>query len=129
VTRYFYPLDDGAGRSARAAIRSRLATVAPQILEVAELLTTELVSNAFRHGEGEPRMVIDLSDERVRVEVMDASPKMSFRPLSPVADGLPGRGLVIVAALADDWGVEPRGVGKAVWFELAFEDRTRSLEG
>ncbi len=74
-------------------------------------------------------MVIDLSDERVRVEVMDASPKMSFRPLSPVADGLPGRGLVIVAALADDWGVEPRGVGKAVWFELAFEDRTRSLEG
>jgi hypothetical protein len=36
----------------------------------------------------------------------------------PAADGTHGRGLVLVQALADAWGVSAHEVGKSVWYEL-----------
>lgn len=56
-------------------------------------------------------------DSRLRVEVTDGS---SRRPVRREIDGevTSGRGLVLLDALASDWGVEPRGDSKCVWFDL-----------
>ncbi|SEP02610.1 ATP-binding protein [Actinacidiphila rubida] len=79
------------------------------ILDDAKLLVSELVTNALRYGDGEEiefRLVITL--QGLMIAVNDNSP---HRPeLSVVGDtSETGRGLFIVAALADDWGVSPDG--------------------
>ncbi|WP_037802760.1 ATP-binding protein [Streptomyces sp. NRRL F-5135] len=55
----------------------------------------------------------------LRIEVHDASPTPP-EPRTPGADACDGRGLVLVAALAETWGVhDRRGPGKAVWATLS----------
>jgi hypothetical protein len=86
-------------------------------------LTSELVTNALQHGEGEVELVIRI-DGRLRVEVYDQAPTMP-RQLeeSPLADL--GRGLMLVERLSARWGAElldPCGK-KRVWFELALPPR------
>lgn len=86
--------------------------------EVAELLTSELVTNALVHTEHGAVVKATVADSRLRVEVrdfVDAPPT----PNEPdVDDGTHGRGLVLVEGLADSWGVRSQGLGKMVWFEL-----------
>lgn len=83
----------------------------------AALLVSELVTNAILHGRGRPQVTIDLSPEVVRVSVGDDSPTLPRRP-EIATDSTSGRGLAMVEAFADAWGVEPDGEGKRVWFEL-----------
>ncbi|MGW5675048.1 ATP-binding protein [Streptomyces sp. NPDC003860] len=84
----------------------------------AALLIAELAANAALHGRvrgREARLVAVLSAEELWVEVTDARGE---RPpvLRADADGESGRGLLLVDALADDWGVLPhRPGGKTVW--------------
>lgn len=82
---------------------------------------TELVANVVRHVPDRRCTVLVLRQtEGVRVEVTDRSPQLPAVPLdlSPEAEG--GRGLLLVDAVTDKWGVEPRGAtGKTVWFECA----------
>jgi anti-sigma regulatory factor (Ser/Thr protein kinase) len=79
------------------------------------LLTSELVANAVLHA----RPPIDLRLRRtavtVIVEVVDSAPFLP-RKLRPTADDERGRGLQLVALLADRWGARPTTDGKAVWF-------------
>ncbi|WP_424211195.1 ATP-binding protein [Streptomyces sp. BI20] len=97
----------------------------PEAADVAELLTTELVTNALVHTDEGAGVTARIDPDGLRVEVRDRMPHLP-RPLVPSADdGTHGRGLVLVEALADAWGVEPQaGGGKVVWFEL--RDRARS---
>jgi serine phosphatase RsbU (regulator of sigma subunit)/anti-sigma regulatory factor (Ser/Thr protein kinase) len=84
---------------------------------VAGLLTSELVTNALRHAEGELRLELAVRDGCLRVDVSDgshASPRL--RP--PSAEDEHGRGLLLVDALADRWGSEALASGKRVWFEV-----------
>ena len=87
--------------------------------DTAALLTTELVSNAIRHTRDELTLTVRVEGGRLRVGVSDSSHR---RPqLVQVGErDTSGRGLHMVEALADRWGVEPdeRGLGKTVWFEL-----------
>jgi serine/threonine-protein kinase RsbW len=89
-------------------------------LRVAQLLTTEIVTNAVVHGSGEVVLRVAGGDHVLRVEVSDDGPGLPgpVSPTSPRQRG--GRGLRILAAMATVWGVEPRddGAGKTVWFEL-----------
>jgi anti-sigma regulatory factor (Ser/Thr protein kinase) len=88
-------------------------------LDTAALLTTELVSNAIRQSRDELVITVGLAGGRVRVGVADSSHR---RPqlVQVGSRDTSGRGLHLVEALADRWGVEPdnRGLGKTVWFEL-----------
>lgn len=78
---------------------------------------TELVTNAVLHGREPLELVLDLSAERLRVEVRDTNPvSPTFTMLDPTA--VTGRGLLLVSALCDHWGIEPEADGKSVWFEL-----------
>lgn len=81
----------------------------------AALLVSELVTNAIQHAGSDAEIAVELDGRRLRVEVTDASPA---RPAlrEPTATG--GRGLRLVEALADRWGVTTRRGGKVVWFEL-----------
>lgn len=90
--------------------------------EVAELLITELVTNALVHTDQGAEVSATLAADRLRVEVRDYAARRP-RPHVPSADdGTHGRGLVLVQSLADAWGVDALGLslggGKVVWFEL-----------
>jgi anti-sigma regulatory factor (Ser/Thr protein kinase) len=79
------------------------------------LMVDELVTNAVQHGRGPVRLRLSVGDARVRGEVTDASPVIP-QPGRPGPDGEDGRGLLLVTALADEFGVTPGGYGKVVWF-------------
>ncbi|MEV7419852.1 ATP-binding protein [Streptomyces sp. NPDC089919] len=103
----------------RAALRELLRHWGrPESTDVAELLATELVTNALVHTDQGAEVTATLAAARLRVEVRDHTAKHP-RSLVPAADdGTSGRGLLLVQALADDWGVSLQGAGKVVWFEL-----------
>ncbi|MCK8434914.1 ATP-binding protein [Streptomyces sp. D2-8] len=89
--------------------------------DVAELLTSELVTNAIVHTDHDAVLTATVGPRGLRVEVRDFVARRP-RVRVPVADeGTNGRGMFLVQALADAWGVRPHGVGKAVWFELESE--------
>ncbi|CAM5316143.1 ATP-binding protein [Streptomyces narbonensis] len=90
----------------------------PGASDVAELLTSELVTNALVHTEHGAVVTATVVPEQLRVEVRDFVPGLDRPHAPPADDGTHGRGLVLVQALADSWGVEEHGVGKVVWFEL-----------
>ena len=88
--------------------------------DTALLLTSELVTNAVLHAGGEIRVLVIGDDRRIRVTVEDTSETPPLR--REAAEGaVSGRGLCLVAELAEHWGVDLRDGGKAVWFELEAE--------
>jgi anti-sigma regulatory factor (Ser/Thr protein kinase) len=98
---------------------ARLCGHWPQsVLQVAQLLTTEVVTNAVVHGAGAVAFRALCTEHLLRVEVGDtgAGVPKPVKPDSVRRRG--GRGLLILAALAADWGVDARDGGKTVWFEL-----------
>ena len=105
---------------ARSQVRSAIAAWdVPADPAVAELLTSELVTNAISHQAGETIMlVLACSWGQLRVDVHDTSWAMP-ELLDAPADAESGRGLMLVASLATDWGYYPTLAGKAVYFTLA----------
>ncbi|MER6108961.1 ATP-binding protein [Streptomyces hirsutus] len=114
----------------RAALHAVLGGwgVDQDVLESAELMLSELVTNALRVRVPNDRQVGVriarlLEDGLLRLEVSDAG---SGRPevRAPGDDETGGRGLLLVEALAHRWGVEKRagGIGKTVWAELKAPD-------
>ncbi|WP_282082414.1 ATP-binding protein [Streptomyces tendae] len=108
---------------ARRALRELLRHWGgPGQSEVAELLTSELVTNALVHTEEGAVLTATVGPRALRVEVRDFvghGPRP--RPRAPREESTNGRGLVLVESLADDWGVRPCAAGKSVWFELGAE--------
>ena len=82
-----------------------------------ELLTSELVGNAIRHGESPFSVIVGYDGQRVRIQVGDGSPALPRRR-DPGPDSTGGRGVQIVGEVAAAWGVTPTVAGKRVWFEL-----------
>ncbi|WP_374227126.1 ATP-binding protein [Streptomyces sp. AC558_RSS880] len=93
--------------------------------ETLTLIAAELTANAVRHGHVPGRdfhlSLTESEDGTLRIEVSDT--RAERRPVAgtPSPDDESGRGLLLVDALADDWGVLPRptGPGKTVWAESA----------
>ena len=83
----------------------------------AVLAVSELVTNAVVHAGTDCELVICAHPDAVRVAVRDFSASMPVRQ-SPSADATGGRGLLLVAELSDDFGVDALDVGKVVWFSL-----------
>ena len=103
-----------------------LPAVGPDVADDVRLLVSELVTNAVRHGPGEPsgpiHIRLDVEPGVVRVEVVDPGEGFVPRERDPRDDALGGWGLFLVSKLADRWGVESEPSTR-VWFEL---DRTRT---
>ena len=118
------PLTTGLAAVAEARTQVRAIVHAWQVpvdAYVAALLTSELVTNAVRN-EADPTVMLDVtcSAARLRVDVHDTSRSVPAVTGAP-ADAETGRGLTLVATLADDWGFYPTHWGKAVYFTLAFQ--------
>lgn len=111
----------GAPGAARRFVRARLGPshgdAAGDAVDVAELLVTEVVTNAVVHGA--PPLVLELEcdDVRVRVRVDDASSSLPA-PRRASDEDQGGRGLVLVDVLSAAWGVETAATGKRVWFTV-----------
>lgn len=104
----------------RAVVRAWRVPVDPYPVA---LLTSELVTNAIRHeATGTISLEIQYSARQLRVDVHDTS-CAAPAPGTPPADAETGRGLIIVAALADEWGFYATPAGKAVYFTLALQPR------
>ncbi|PWI20408.1 hypothetical protein DI272_10725 [Streptomyces sp. Act143] len=86
--------------------------------EIAELLTSELVTNALVHTDHDAVLTATVGPRGLRVEVRDFVARRPRLRVPNADDGTHGRGLFLVQSLADAWGVRAHGVGKAVWFEL-----------
>ncbi|MGW6707953.1 ATP-binding protein [Streptomyces sp. NPDC054956] len=127
---WIVPRGPRAPSRARARLREQLAEwgVGPEPAETAELLLSELVTNAVRHARAPHGRDIGVRLARyggvLRVEVTDAGPAVTLAPHAAAEWDEWGRGLAIVAALAARWGQCPRrnGIGKAVWAEVAAGD-------
>jgi anti-sigma regulatory factor (Ser/Thr protein kinase) len=88
------------------------------LVEIAELLVSELVGNAVEYGCGRIRLTFLAREETLRCEVEDENPEMPhLRHTGPYDEA--GRGLYLVDTLSTRWGVVSTARGKAVWFELA----------
>ncbi|MFF1352688.1 ATP-binding protein [Streptomyces sp. NPDC058297] len=92
--------------------------------ETVTLIAAELTANAVRHGHVPGRdfhlRLTAEADGALRVEVTDTCAERLPVTGTPDPDGESGRGLLLVDALADDWGVTPRpsAPGKTVWADL-----------
>jgi anti-sigma regulatory factor (Ser/Thr protein kinase) len=106
--------------AARRFVRTALESVEadPRIIETAELLTTELVTNAIVHVGSKSQLFLRVARGIVRVEVTDPDAHLPSM-VAPNVDDVSGRGLVIVNGLASAWGVDRTDTGKTVWFELS----------
>ncbi|MEV6197662.1 ATP-binding protein [Streptomyces sp. NPDC051920] len=109
-----------------AAYLTRLRLPAERV-DDAVLAAGELLTNALRHGSPDRddtiTVAIDCDRRELRVSVADRSPAL---PAARTAGGTEesGRGLTLIAALSDDWGVapaEPGTRGKKVWFSMVLQ--------
>jgi len=89
------------------------------LAETAELLVSELVTNAIRASQGllEPAIRLWLVSDRstVVIRVWDGCSEMPAVCQDASLDSERGRGLLLVEALSKDWGAYRRGHGKVVW--------------
>ncbi|WP_412080368.1 ATP-binding protein [Streptomyces sp. SCL15-6] len=104
---------------ARRALRELLRHWGrPERSEIAELLTSELVTNALVHTDDDAELTATVSERGLRVEVRDRVARLPRQRAAEPDESTHGRGLVLVQSLADAWGVRSHDVGKSVWFEL-----------
>ncbi|KUN90387.1 hypothetical protein AQJ66_00700 [Streptomyces bungoensis] len=81
------------------------------------LLLSEVLTNAVQHAQGPLGVHMCRTDTALTVEVSDRSLHLP-QPRLAAEDDESGRGLLLVRALADDWGVRPTDDGKTTWFSL-----------
>ncbi|MEE1773439.1 SpoIIE family protein phosphatase [Streptomyces sp. JV185] len=108
--------------SARQQLRDLLHDWAdPEQVDAAVLMISEMATNVLVHTDGDALMLAQATGEQgerlLRVEVSDGSDELPHKR-RPGELASSGRGLVLMEMLADAWGVDPRGAGKSIWFEL-----------
>jgi anti-sigma regulatory factor (Ser/Thr protein kinase) len=113
------PKATGSAAEARRALDRLTGTIDEERLANARLLVSELVANAIEHvnEEGEIEVRVAVSDEALRIEVLDPGPgfEPSPRRLDDPKDS--GWGLHFLAQLSDRWAVDTEERAR-VWFEL-----------
>lgn len=103
---------------ARAFVSSALRRWELEALVVdAELLTSELVTNAVIHARTDLTVSVAVADGTAEIGVTDGSADLP-RPRTAARTAEGGRGLRLVERLAEDWGVARVDGGKQVWFAL-----------
>ncbi|MEU3931411.1 ATP-binding protein [Streptomyces sp. NPDC029044] len=111
-----------APRHIRRIVRSFLGEWdMPELSDAVELGVTELLANVVRHVPDRRCTLLLLRQPTgVRVEVTDGSDQLPCTPQGLEAEAENGRGLLLLDATADKWGVSLwSGGGKTVWFECA----------
>lgn len=107
-------------------MRDRLAGAGrDDLVEAAELLVSEVVTNALLHAGTPIDVAFSLAEDGLLVEIGDGSPHLpALRSYAPTAGT--GRGLMMLEKMVEDWGVVSHPTGKTVWFHLASGDHDES---
>jgi CheY-like chemotaxis protein len=105
-------------RARRFLLRTLAEWDCPIDVDAAELICSELVTNAVLHGRSPALVRLLRRPPGLRLEVQDRSPA-SPAPRQADDDDEGGRGLALVSVLAAAWGVDPAEVGKTVWADFA----------
>ncbi|MEV6112817.1 SpoIIE family protein phosphatase [Streptomyces sp. NPDC052109] len=116
VAEWQVPTDPAAVSEVRSAVTRRLAEWdLDELTFTTELILSELVTNAIRHGRG-PIGVRLLRDRTLICEVSDSSTTSPHLRYAATTDE-GGRGLFLVAQLAERWGTRYTPQGKVIWAE------------
>ena len=102
---------------ARRAVMALAHEHLPLVADAAAIVAGELLTNGLQHGGPPVRMRVHITSERLVVEVEDTS-ALQPRPTTAGLDEDRGRGLALVATLADAWGMRLSRTGKTTWAEL-----------
>lgn len=109
----------------RTLVRARLRyNGLSALIDDVELLVSELVTNAIEHSRGtEITVSLRLDGRSLQLEVIDQTRRLP-QIQEPDDDDESGRGLLIVATLADSWGVKDDG--RSTWCTVAIRDEAAS---
>jgi len=115
---------------ARRAVQAIAAHVTPGVLRDARLLISEVVTNSVTHsGSDDPiRLRVWTRSDGVKVEIADGGVGFDARSVGARDADEGGRGLMILDAIADRWGVS-HGARARVWFELSPRPASRAETG
>ena len=103
--------------AARRFVREVLRDQPRDILEAVELMATELATNCVQHARTPFKLTIHDKQGQVRIEVRDTGQGRPV-PRSPTPIEPTGRGLRIVEAMSDSWGIDDSSGAKTVWFTV-----------
>lgn len=98
--------------------RTLTAWGADGLAEDVRVVASELATNAFLHARTPFTLTLVLDDDRLRLTLTDGSATAPRLRRFDSTESTTGRGLRIVAELAQAWGVETDSAGKAVWCEF-----------
>ncbi|WP_329119240.1 ATP-binding protein [Streptomyces sp. NBC_01465] len=92
-----------------------------EAVESAQLCVSELVSNVITHvGEGTPTTLgVSMNGTYLRIEIHDPDTRVLPTLLAATEDSESGRGMTLVDAVSERWGVQLRADRKVTWCELA----------
>ncbi|MFF4846244.1 ATP-binding protein [Streptomyces collinus] len=105
------------GRARRLVTAQISDWAVDDLADTAELLVSELVTNALRHTRGPLRLNLQWGRGRLLCEVEDTESADPMRGTAGL-DAEGGRGTELIDMLADAWGSKRTATGKTVWFEL-----------
>jgi anti-sigma regulatory factor (Ser/Thr protein kinase) len=114
------PFTPEAVPRARSVVRDLASGMWAQAIEDAELMVSEIVTNAVLHGAPTLRITVAVEDDELMVRVADGGGTWATTAGPTAPDAPSGRGLQIVDLLSTDWGVDvrPTSRGKTVWFSV-----------
>jgi anti-sigma regulatory factor (Ser/Thr protein kinase) len=125
VNRRTFPGSPASVTDARRYVVDAIGSVPAEVEEAVAIVVSELATNCVRHARTDFTVAVERTPTEVRVEVADRGAGVPV-VRSPAASEPSGRGLFLVRALSDDWGVgatddEP---GKGVWFTMRLPEPT-----
>ena len=121
ATRRFRASEESVG-AARRFVLGIIVDAPAEVRDSVSLMVSELSTNALVHAATRFEVSVELSDLVVFVSVSDRGD--GGRPVlqAPAPSEPHGRGLRIVDALSDEWGISPASdAGKAVWFRVSLQ--------
>jgi anti-sigma regulatory factor (Ser/Thr protein kinase) len=122
-----------AAGQARALVRSALSgagtrSLSTDVLHTAQLVASELVTNAVMHARTDLHLGLCCDEHNLLIAVADGAPEIDEGVASPDFDDESGRGMLIVASVAADFGWRRRTdrPGKIMWVLLALDSQDGS---
>jgi anti-sigma regulatory factor (Ser/Thr protein kinase) len=121
IVRKRFEASEGSVGAARRFVAAVVSDAPTEVQDSVSVMVSELSTNALLHASGGFEVAVDHSELTISVSVIDRG---DGTPLlqSPKFSEPHGRGLRIVAALSDEWGVSATSDGKAVWFRVKLRD-------
>jgi serine/threonine-protein kinase RsbW len=130
IHRAHFPGVRSSTSSARRFACDAVGDVPGEVADAIALIASELATNCVRHAASAFEIRIERLPESIRIEVEDDG---DGEPVvrSPEFTATSGRGMQIVQALADEWGVIPKSgaPGKTVWATVALRTTDRGIAG